>query len=248
MMLISFTNFGAATGIPGLAQLVRQSRKVEQEQQELQDLKDRNGARLDRDDAETSPNGRRRRRSKQRDDDDDDEELRNLWRDLTATVQAGRQRVQSIVTPRAAHLEFHPTPEQLWSALQQGGRYRVPETLVVQLDEDDMDQSAPLATALVEAASVSSSSGDGVDMDVKFARLRGTHWTPVAVADRNGSSSSSSGQQQQRTWWQQVNLNQAGRLLLFALQGRKRSKQQEASLRELRQTMARYITEVVTKE
>ena len=247
MMLISFTNFGASAGIPGLAQLVRQSRRVqqEQEQQGRDNYAEYDNDMLESDEPKSRKSGGRRRRPRRRDDnednwmedddDDDDVDLRDLWRELTATVQAGSQRVQRVLTPNPSSLEFHPSPEQLWNALAMG-RYRVPQTLVVQLDDDEIDQSAPLATALLEVVPPG---------DVKFARLRGTHWTPVAVSsDKNHNSSSKNNGK----WWQPVNLSQASRLLLRGLQGRQRSKQQQASLCELRQSLARYITEVVTKE
>jgi hypothetical protein len=80
---------------------------------------------------------------------------------------------------------------------------------------------------------------------VKFARIRGTHLTPVSVQDDQavavGGSSDIS-----RAWFQQIN-SRAGRVLWAALKGRQQAESNEIALRELRQSVARYITEIVTK-
>jgi len=242
MILISFTNFGAAAGIPGLAQLFRHSRRSERRQQMAMEDEEEQWQRKRDDlfdyDADRQP---RRRRKKRRDDwlddddDDDDDDWNDIFQELSATIQAGTARVQNALTPASSSLEFHPTPEQLWKALDkdEGGRYAIPQTLVVQFDDDEVDQSSQLATALVESS------------DVKFARIRGTHLTPVATTDGNDGD----GIGGKAAWLQQVN-SRAGRILLKGLQGRQRlrPRQKEESLRELRQSIARYITEVVTKE
>lgn len=209
-ILISFTNFGAAAGIPGIAQLYRRSRMFEQQQQEEEG-------------EERSSN---RRRQDDWWDEDDDADWRDLWHEVTATVKAGTARVQYALTPSSTSLEFYPSPEQLWKAVKDDGRYTVPQTLVVQFDDDEVDQSSLLATAIVNSS------------DVKFARVRGTHLTPVSASDVNSSSNA---------WLQQVN-SRAGRLLTKALQGRWHLRHNAEALLELRQSIARYITEVVTKE
>ena len=238
MILISFTNFGAAAGIPGLAQLFRHSRRSERRQQ-MGDEEEQQRTRDDLFDYDADRPPRRRRRKRRDDwldeDDDDDGDWNDLFQELSATIQAGTARVQNALTPASSSLEFHPTPEQLWKALDkdEGGRYAIPQTLVVQFDDDEVDQSSQLATALVESS------------DVKFARIRGTHLTPVATTDGNDGD----GNGGKAAWLQQVN-SRAGRILLKGLQGRQRlrPRQKEESLRELRQSIARYITEVVTKE
>lgn len=220
-ILISFTNYGAAAGIPGIAQLYRKSRMVEQQQRrqrEEEPLKKR------RDD-----DGSTRWEEEDDDDEDYDSDLSVLWQELLGTIKAGTARVQSALTPSSASLEFHPTPEQLWKALKDDGRYTVPQTLIVQFDDDDVDQSSLLATAIV-----------GIS-DVKFCRLRGTHLTPVSVSDSSSDDDK---------WLQQVN-SRAGRLLMKTLQGRRRqatTRTNAKALLELRQSIARYITEVVTKD
>jgi Protein of unknown function (DUF1350) len=206
-VLISFTNYGAAAGIPGVAQLFRNSRRLERQKQ--QDLSpDVTG-----DDSEW---------------DDDDEDFSELWQELTNFVQAGATRVQTALTPPSKSLEFHPTPEQLWTAIQQNQRYTIPQTLIVQFDDDEIDQSAQFAASIANCS------------DTKFARLRGTHLTPVSFVSHHAGK-----KEENRSFLQQIN-SRAGRLLLQLFQGRQQVSQQE-SLRELRQSIARYITEVVTK-
>jgi hypothetical protein len=221
-ILISFTNYGAAAGIPGIAQLYRRSRMVEQQQQQRDE------------DNDELFNNRRRQDDGWEEDDDDDTDLSDLWQELSATVRAGTARVQKALTPSSASLEFHPTPEQLWKAVRNDGRYTVPQTLVVQFDDDEVDQSSLLATAVVHSS------------DVKFARLRGTHLTPVSASD-GGSSGSRHRGGGGKAWLQQVN-SRAGRLLMKALDGRRQGMHHAEARLELRQSIARYITEVVTKE
>jgi Protein of unknown function (DUF1350) len=208
-VLISFTNYGAAAGIPGVAQLFRQSRRLErQKQQEMEP----GGAADDR----------------EWDDDNDDEDFSELWQELTDFVQAGATRVQKALTPPSKALEFHPNPEQLWAAIQQDQRYTIPQTLIVQFDDDEIDQSAQFATSIVNCS------------DTKFARLRGTHLTPVSFVSHHAGD-----KDENRSFLEHIN-SRAGRLLFQLFRGRQQLSHQE-SLRELRQSIARYITEVVTK-
>jgi Protein of unknown function (DUF1350) len=214
-VLMSFINFGAAAGIPGISQLYKRSRYIEQNDKMDEEKK-------------------RPRKADWNDSDDDyddydgeylEDDWGDLFRELSATFQAGTARVQSALTPPSSSLEFIPSPEQLWGAINEGGRYKIPQTLVVQFDDDEVDQSSRLAAAVMNCT------------DIKFARLRGTHLTPVSTDDSNS-----------KAWLEQIN-NRASRILLMALQGRRRSRPENAeSLLELRQSIARYITEVVTKD
>jgi hypothetical protein len=103
---------------------------------------------------------------------------------------------------------------------------------VVQFDNDEIDQSSKLALALAETS------------DVKFARIRGTHLSPVSVQDDEAAAAGSSSDN--KAWLQQIN-SRAGRVLWAALKGRRQADSNEIALRELRQSVARYITEIVTK-
>lgn len=166
LILMSFTNFGASAGIPGVGSLYRASRKVEQRQ-----------------DRDSSRPGRRRSGSRKGmdddrdlyDDDDEDFDEAGLWKELTDVVRESARWIQSSLTPDSSQLEFYPTPAQLWAAVSPtdasgggGGRYRTPQTLLIQFDQDRVDQSARFAAAVRECS------------DVKFCRLRGNHLTPLS--------------------------------------------------------------------
>ena len=231
-ILTSFTNYGAAAGIPGLQQLgkssrqvdrdrMRQARKQKQQQQPKRRRRKRSSRNAEDDDDWFNDNDNDEYGYYDDDDDDDEEEWGEIFQDLQASLQDQALSVRRALTPSAETLEFHPSPTLLWKALGQDQRYNIPHTLVVQLDNDEMDQSVPLANAIRQTS------------NVKFARLRGTHWTMVSPGD-----------DWQKDWRQQLNLSRA----LKALAGRKQSQANEESWRDLRQTIARYITEVVTKD
>lgn len=200
MVLISFTNYGAAAGIPGIQALAKTRKKMDRDQ------------RLER--------PQRRRRDDWYDEEVDEDDWGDIFEDLQRTLSDGARKVQSALTPQTKDLEFFPSPDQLWKALQEDRRYRVPQSLVVQFDDDIIDQSSKLAVALKESSSV------------RFARIRGTHLSPVSA----GSS---------RSEVQKWN-NRVGSVLQKVLVGRT-SRASDEARRELRQCMARYITEVVTK-
>lgn len=224
MILISFTNYGAAAGIPGVATLFRKSRNIERQAQQRKTTK------------------RTRSDSKWWDDEDEDEEngynfddentWSSLWDEVSDVVQLGATSIQNALTPPSESLEFHPTPEQLWTAVQTNGRYSIPHTLLVQFDDDEIDQSARFATAILNCS------------DVKFARLRGTHLTPIARSDPPNTDKRT--RKDEVSFMQQMN-TQAERILAKALQGRHESKRNALSFLELRQSIARYIIEIVTK-
>jgi hypothetical protein len=216
-ILISFTNFGAAAGIPGISQLYHQSLLAEKNRKnDQQSLK-------------SSRSKQRRKEKLSYNDDDDDDDLILWLKELQDIVKEQTTKIQNALTPASKAFEFYPTPDQLWNAIRQDGRYTVNQTLVVQFDDDEVDQSSPLASAVKNYTSV------------KFARLRGTHLSPVSV----GSSSDEN--VDNAPWLHQIN-SRVGRLLLKALDGRKRARSDRDTLLELRQSIARYITEVVTKE
>jgi hypothetical protein len=223
-ILMSFTNHRAAAGIPGIAQLIKTSQRLEQQEDDQDDDEVPSSWREER-----RRNGARRRRRRRDDwwDDEDDDDWGELLQDLRDSVRKQTNRVRTALTPAAQDLEFYPTPEQLWTALTENARYTVKQTLVVQFDDDEVDQSAKLASCLKATS------------DVKFSRLRGTHLTPVSTHDSSGQS--------RKAVWQQVNDRVGRTLVKLLLSGRRRRPNKEA-LQDLRQTIARYITEVVTKE
>lgn len=214
MVLISFTNYGASAGIPGVSALLKQSRRNEQTNQVSGERKRRRTA-------------QRARQDWWDDDDDeneDDEEWEEILDDLQNIFQEQAARVKTVLTPKSQDLEFFPSPDMLWKALKEDQRYSIPETLIVQFDDDQVDQSSKLAQILLDTNST----------DVKFARLRGTHLSPVSVND--GES---------RGWLELT--SRASKTIWKVIRGRGKSKAQEASMRDVRQSIARYITDVVTK-
>ncbi len=228
MILISFTNYGAAAGIPGVATLSKKSRNIERQAQRQRKTSKRN--KMDTkwwDDDDDSDYGGYDF------DDNDDDSWSTIWNEVADIIQLGATSVQNALTPPSEALEFYPTPEQLWTAIQTNGRYNIQHTLLVQFDDDEIDQSSRLATTIMNCS------------DVKFARLRGTHLTPItrkndpADADERTRSQSVS-------FLQQVN-SHAERMLVKTLQGRQDTKRNVVAFLELRQSIARYITEIVTK-
>jgi Protein of unknown function (DUF1350) len=280
MILISFTNYGAAVGIPGLSQLFRASLDVEQRsnlQSERSDKEDRQSRSFAENRRRRRPNTRqsdprRRRRIYEDDydedwydeDEDDDEsglDWGELWKDVQDSVWAQIGRVRVALTPSTRELEFTPTPEQLWRAIgpdvETGRRYQVPNTLVVQFDDDEVDQSAKLATVLRDTyqseqvsepatpeTQTNSNETDqqpkdpqpGVPATLHFARLRGTHLTPVSVQDKEGS----------QVWLQQIN-SSIGTALWRVFRGRQKAPNNDAAFRELRQSVSRYISDIVSR-
>lgn len=147
--------------------------------------------------------------------------------DVVNAVSDGiQEQVQSLkisITPDLdkTALEFQPTPQQLWDGIDKN--YSVNKTLVVQFDQDLIDQSSRLATAILESEGYKNNDilADGgrnisasvlghnttdvghagnttissktvqdedsvvgrINKDIKFARLRGTHLSPVSYSD-----------------------------------------------------------------
>jgi Protein of unknown function (DUF1350) len=229
-VLLSFTNYGASAGIPGVGTLLKQSRKqeraskVDDERQRYRKArKARNDWWLDDDDD-----------GYDRDDydrDDYDADWAEIVDDLQSLVKEQAARVKTALTPKSKDLEFFPSPDQLWKAVGQDSRYNVNETLLVQFDNDPVDQSSKLAQMLLDTNST----------NIKFARLRGTHLTPVTVVendaqDESGSSSTVRGL-----------LGSSAGSLWKAVLGKSKTKEQEMSMQELRQSIVSYINDIVVK-
>ncbi len=94
----------------------------------------------------------------------------------------------------------------------------------MQFDDDQIDQSSKLAQILQGTNS----------SDVKFARLRGTHLSPISVSENDAGG-----------WFELP--SRASKTVWKAIRGRGKTKAQEVAMRDLRQSIARYITDVVTK-
>jgi hypothetical protein len=230
-ILVSFTNYGASAGIPGVGTLLKQSRKQERA---------------------AKVNGERQRYKKARrarndwfladeyadEDDDDYADLDAEWDevvdDLQALVKEQAARVKSALTPKSTDLEFFPSPDQLWRAVEEDGRYAVNETLLVQFDNDPVDQSSKLAQ-LLHATNSS---------NVKFARLHGTHLTPVSVieSDLQDNNSHNGG-----SVTLQAMLGTSAGALWKAILGKSKTRGQEIAMNDLRQSIVSYINDIVVK-
>ena len=252
LCLVSFTNYGAKVGIPGVAALLKESNKRE-EYNKINNSNKNNGERQ---------RSRKRSRSRSRsrdgydgydgyeynDYDNVDEEWSELVGDLQETVNEQANRLKTALTPfNAEDLEFFPSPDQLWKAIQEDGRYNVNSTLIVQFDDDPIDQSSKLAHVLHTTNS----------SDVRFARLRGNHLTPVSVNtngddDDSSSGSSSSSKRRQNSVAAAANiagggLGGLGSLIEKTIKGNNKNRQDKIAMRDLRQSIISYIADVVTK-
>ena len=77
-----------------------------------------------------------------------------------------KQQVDAAVGSLPTDAEFDPSPEQTWALLQAG--YNVQRNVLLQLSDDDIDQSDALAVNLRQRG-----------CDVVLRRLDGTHLTPL---------------------------------------------------------------------
>ncbi len=211
MCLVSFTNYGAKVGIPGVAALRKQSKKQEQNKRRSRGRKSYSGY---------------------DDYDDPDEEWAELVGELQETVTEQASRIQTALTPNSDDLEFVPSPDRLWKAIKADARYKVNTTLVVQFDDDPIDQSSQLAQALHSTNS----------SDVRFARLRGNHLTPVSVTDETPGESDGA-----RARRRQSSVGKFGAVLEKTIKGNTKSKRDKIAMRDLRLSIISYITDVVTK-
>ena len=190
-ILMSFTNYASAASIPGIQSLLSQSKRLEVRE-------------------------KTKTRKTRSDDEDYDQEWEELIEDLTGALKEQAEKLKSALTPRSKELEFYPSPDQLWKALREDQRYRIPRTLIVQFDEDNVDQSPRLTDCLIEST------------DIKYCRLRGTHLTPVKGSDSD---------------WLPSQASQA----LWKLVTGKQTRCTTDAFRDLRQSIARYITDVDAK-
>lgn len=215
-ILVSFTNFGAQAGIPGVSALLKETKKQERTSQVSRERERRkNAQKFTREERLTDSAF---------DEDDEDEEWVELIEDLQQLLKEQASRVRNALTPASRDLEFSPSPDQLWKALREDGRYAVPKTLLVQFDDDVIDQSSKLARVLHETNS----------SDVHFARLRGTHLTPVSVG-RVGDAG----------WFGLTSRTSVA--VWKAIKGRDATRAQDEAMRDLRQSICRYISDSVTK-
>jgi Protein of unknown function (DUF1350) len=221
-ILLSFTNYGASAGIPGVGTLLKQSRKQERV------------AKVG-DERQRYQKARRARNDWWLDDDEDDgdrDELDAEWAEvvdeLQSLVREQATRVKTALTPKSKDLEFFPSPDQLWKAIGEDNRYAVNETLLVQFDNDPVDQSSKLAQMLLKTNSTS----------IKFAHLRGTHLTPVTVIESDAPENGGS---------MQGLLGSSAGALWKAILGKSKTKEQEIAMQELRQSIVSYINDIVVK-
>ncbi|VEU34930.1 unnamed protein product [Pseudo-nitzschia multistriata] len=233
LCLVSFTNYGAKVGIPGVGALLKQSKKREA-------YNNNNNNRSPRSRRGRSSNNGRRNKNRYDDFYDDEEALDEEWaemvEDFQETFSAQKNRIQTALTPNSKDLEFLPTPDQLWKALAEDDRYRVNTTLVVQFDDDPIDQGSKLATLLHSTNS----------SDVRFARLRGNHLTPVSAYGEGSqaSESSASAAAPLRPRRRDAALQS---LLETAFKGTQKNRRDKVALRDLRLSLVSYITDVVAK-
>ena len=227
-VLMSFTNYGASVSVPGVEQLLAERRSLDDKQD---DLFDNNQGRRGR-------NAFRRRGRRNDDwldyDDDDYDDDRYV---LEESIRNQATRFKDALTPRSEELEFYPTPDQLWKAITTYDRYTIPQTLLIQFEDDPVDQSARLASSLVNSSSV------------YFARLKGNHLTPVSAESQQ--------QRQGRDYyydeddeddgWLRMLPSKASQLLWKAIQGKSAREKSASNMRDLRQSIVRYLMDVATK-
>ena len=161
--------------------------------------------------------------------------------ELQETVSEQANRIQSALTPNPKDLEFVPSPERLWRAIREDNRYDVNTTLVVQFDDDPIDQSSQLAQALHSTNS----------SDVRFARLRGNHLTPVSVTDNNYDDDDNGNginkKEGVRARRRQNNAGKFGAMIEKTIKGNSKNRRDKIAMRDLRLSIISYITDIVTK-
>jgi hypothetical protein len=209
MIYLGFANWGASTSIPGVETL---ERTVRERDRSLRQEERAKRAVSQRDDVYGDTRASRRRRG-QRGDDDlrrrygrnydrysqydvDDLDLGDVFSDVISGVTKGAKQIGAVLTPDADDLEFKPSPDELWDdlAAPSGGYSRsCRNTLIVQFDEDPIDQGSRLARVLINVnqTNLPDSADEEAEPnsalhDVKFARLKGGHLTPVSFRDGIG--------------------------------------------------------------
>lgn len=234
LVLISFTNHGAATAIPGIHSLNRASRKLEQE---INQAKKKNAKKNKSRNRQTSsqqswyydPDSNYYENDEY--EEEEEEDWGDILEDLGTIVQEQATKLKSVLTPSSESLEFYPGPDQLWKALALDHRYTVNNTLVVQFDDDEMDQSSKLAFIL-----------QNVNRSVFFSRIRGTHLTPILLVSSSSSSSPDNGGLVNRIY------QRLGKELARIWTGRPWNNLQNKEARSrLRQAVSSYLIEILAK-
>ena len=188
MIYLGFANWESKTSIPGVDTLEKTVR-----QRELSQRKERNqrGGVGTREDVYGSR--RRQDRVSRRDNDElrrrygrnydrysqyeaEDLDLADVFGDVISGVAKGAKQIGAALTPDADDLEFKPSPDELWDALSFSNTCR--NSLIVQFDDDPIDQGSRLARTLLKVSNETDTLHD-----VKFARLKGGHLTPVSFRD-----------------------------------------------------------------
>ncbi|KAL3796935.1 hypothetical protein HJC23_000688 [Cyclotella cryptica] len=207
MVYLGFANWGASTSIPGIETLERtvrnrekSLRQKERDRRGVGQREDVYGNRRKQGRGEYDEVRRRYNRNYDRYSryDEDDLDLGDVFSDVISGVTNGAKQIGEALTPNADDLEFKPSPDELWDDLAspRGGYSRsCRNTLIVQFDEDPIDQGSRLARVLLNVSRNETNSSDLVFNesqiddalhDVKFARLRGGHLTPVSFSDGIG--------------------------------------------------------------
>lgn len=130
----------------------------------------------------------------------DDIGLNEVMAAVTDGITEGIQEMKTAITPdlEKSDLEFQPTPQELWDRIRSGEYVR--NILLVQFDQDKIDQSSKLATIILEREKNIARTDNQEEHDsnkdqtaqnesnasshcLRFARLKGTHLTPVNYSD-----------------------------------------------------------------
>lgn len=252
MILVGFTNVGAAEGIPGIRSLLKQRRRLEDKQRCQHEER--------RHDFESTTRKHQPHRGGRKGDmrhrnEDEEEDWAETWVEMQEAFQMRADDIKAKLTPQAEDLEFYPTPRQLWAVLEgwdgDKPKYRIPQTLLIQFDRDAVDQSSKLASILASNAHANYDevdAGNQTRMDLKFARLRGKHLIPVTMWPSPSTPSPS--QEGSLQEWSGKTLGMAGNRLKDYFEGSNAPKiniDRADALRDLRQTITRYIADVITK-
>ena len=188
MIYLGFANWESKTSIPGIDTLEKTVKQREMAYQKEERERRGVGTRED-------VYGRRRRQGRvtRLDDDEykrrydrnydrysqydaEDLDLADIFGDVISGVAKGAKQIGAALTPVAEDLEFKPSPSELWDALSSSNTCR--NSLIVQFDDDPIDQGSRLARTLLKV-----SNETDTPPDVKFARLKGGHLTPVSFRD-----------------------------------------------------------------
>lgn len=77
--------------------------------------------------------------------------------------------------------EFNPSPAEVWAMVGKRGSYSVPNNLVVQFSDDEIDESLELVRKLNEKRKEEVVGGG----ELRLCRLEGTHVTPNGIGEGN---------------------------------------------------------------